>query len=370
MKPRTQITIWLAVVLVTGLTLYVLRGVLLPFVAGMAVAFLLDPLADWLEKHGLSRITATILITAGFFLLLITGVMLLLPVVETQLVAFARNLPGYIEQTREFIDSAGGGRLRELLDGRAVDGNGPMSDLFGNVLDWGGNVLQRAVSSGLALFNILSLIFLTPVVSFYFLLEWDNFVGRVDALLPRRHAATIRRLATEMNVALSGFVRGQFTVCLLLAIFYATGLTLAGLNFGLLVGLIAGLLSFIPFVGAFVGLLASMLVAVMQFWPDYLHIALIAAIFAAGQVLEGNFLTPRLVGRKVGLHPLWVIFALLAFGAIFGFLGMLLALPMAAMVGVLARFGITQYRESSLYGDMATSSPSARAGGDGRSADL
>lgn len=370
MKPRTQILIWSAAVIATGLLLYILRGVLLPFVAGMAVAFLLDPLADWLERRGLSRITATSLITAGFFLIVIASIMLLLPVIETQLVAFANNFPRYIERARELIESVGGGRLRELLDSQTGDGDGSMSGLVGNLLDWGGNVLQRAVSSGLALFNILSLIFLTPIVSFYFLLEWDNFVGRVDALLPRRHAGTIRTLATEINVVLSGFIRGQFSVCLLLAVFYATGLTLAGLNFGLLVGLIAGLLSFIPFVGAFVGLLVSMLVAVMQFWPDYLHIALIAAIFAAGQALEGNFLTPRLVGRKVGLHPLWVIFALLAFGTIFGFLGMLLALPMAAMVGVLARFGIGQYRKSSLYGEAVPPSRVSGAGGDGPSTEL
>lgn len=349
MRTRSHVLIWLGVTLAIGLTLYVLKGVLLPFAAGMAVAFLLDPIADRLESWGLSRIVATIIITAVFFLILVLGILMLLPVIEGQIVSLANKLPEYVARGREFVDSVGGGRLRTMLDAQTADGNGLFSSLQSDLLAWGTAFLKQAVSGGFALFNLLSLIFLTPVVSFYMLLEWDNLVARVDGLLPRRRADTIRRLASEINRALSGFVRGQVTVCVLLAIFYGLALSVAGLNFGLVVGIIAGLLSFIPFVGAAVGLIASMLLAVMQFWPDYLQIGGIAVIFAAGQVLEGNFLTPRLVGNKVGLHPLWVIFALLAFGTLFGFLGMLLALPLAAMAGVLVRYGITEYTASSLY---------------------
>lgn len=348
MSVRAQLRFWLIGIIVAGVLLYLLRGVLLPFVSGMAVAFLFDPLADRLEKLGLSRVMATVLITAGFFLLLILGMVLIVPLISGQITALAENLPDYLTRGRALIESLGGERLRQVM--AAGGGTLPdMSGVMGDVFNWAGGILGQAFSSGLAFFNIMALLFLTPVVSFYLLLDWDRLVARIDELLPRDHAAVIRRLAREINAVLAGFARGQISVCVLLAAFYGIALSLAGLNFGLVVGIIAGLLSFIPFLGALTGLISSLLLALIQFWPDYFAVAVIAAIFFTGQALEGNFLTPRLVGRRVGLHPLWVIFALLAFGSLFGFLGMLLAVPMAAVSGVLVRHFTTEYMNSPLY---------------------
>jgi predicted PurR-regulated permease PerM len=199
------------------------------------------------------------------------------------------------------------------------------------------------------LVNLLSLVIVTPIVAFYLLTDWDRMVARLDSWLPRPHVETLRGLAREMDDAMAGFIRGQAVVCLLLGLFYAIGLSLAGLNFGLLIGLAAGILSFIPYVGSFIGFVLSISVAFVQFWPDWVHIAAVAAIFAAGQFIEGNFLSPKLVGNRVGLHPVWLMFALFAFGYLFGFAGLLMAVPLAAAVGVLTRFALRKYLSSPFY---------------------
>jgi predicted PurR-regulated permease PerM len=210
-------------------------------------------------------------------------------------------------------------------------------------------VLSSLGSQGLALVGLISLIFITPVVAFYMLLDWDRMVARVDELLPREHAETIRGLAREINEVLAGFLRGQGLVCLFLGVFYAAGLSLVGLKFGLIVGIVTGVLSFIPYLGTVTGFVASVALACFQFWPDYAHIGLVIGIFILGQFIEGNFLQPKLVGNKVRLHPVWVMFAILAFGSLFGFAGALIALPVAAAIGVVARFGIARYEHSRLY---------------------
>jgi predicted PurR-regulated permease PerM len=197
--------------------------------------------------------------------------------------------------------------------------------------------------------NLLSLLVVTPIVAFYLLTDWDRMVARVDSWLPRQHVETLRGLAREMNDAMAGFIRGQAVVCLLLGLFYAVGLSLAGLNFGLLIGLAAGILSFIPYVGSFVGFVLSIGIAIVQFWPNWIHIAVVVAIFAAGQFMEGNFLSPKLVGNRVGLHPVWLMFALFAFGYLFGFAGLLMAVPLAAATGVLTRFALRKYLSSPFY---------------------
>jgi predicted PurR-regulated permease PerM len=212
-----------------------------------------------------------------------------------------------------------------------------------------GRVLRGLWSGGMAVINLLSLIFITPVVAFYLLRDWDDLVARVDTWLPRQHAPVIRQLMGEIDRVLAAFVRGTGSVCLVLGVFYAAALTIVGLDFGLVVGLGAGLISFVPFVGALVGLVVSGALALVQFWPNFLDISLVVGVFAVGQVVEGNFLTPKFVGDKVGLHPVWVIFALLAGGAVFGFVGVLLAVPAAAAVGILVRFAMKRYMESKLY---------------------
>lgn len=350
MSPRNQTLFWLAAILAAGVILYLLRGVLLPFVAGMAIAFLFDPVADRLQTFGLSRIAATVIITAGFFLTLIVVLVLLAPVIASEVYAFAAALPGYMERARQLLDTPALERLRELFAAPSGESQSQQfSGMIGDMAAWAGGLLARALSGGLALFNVLSLLFLTPFVAFYFLLDWDLMVTRADSLLPRRHARVIRQLTTEVNEMLAGFVRGQISVCFLLAIFYAVGLSLAGLKFGLIAGLIAGALSFVPFLGALTGLFLSLGLAFVQYWPQLTPIGVIIVIFVAGQTLEGNFLTPRLVGKRVRLHPLWVIFALLAFGTLFGFTGMLLAVPLAATMGVLVRHALSVYSQSQLF---------------------
>jgi predicted PurR-regulated permease PerM len=216
------------------------------------------------------------------------------------------------------------------------------------LVTWGTNLLGQVISGGVAIANLISLLVITPVVAFYLLRDWDRIVARVDTWLPRGHAGAIREQAREIDRTLAGFLRGQGTVCLILGVFYAIGLTLAGLDFGLVVGLVAGLLSFIPYVGAIVGLVLSVGLALVQF-DDWLRIAVVAGIFFVGQAVEGNFLTPKLVGESVGLHPVWIIFGLLAGGALFGFVGVLLAVPAAAVIGVGVRFALGRYMQSPYY---------------------
>lgn len=369
MSPRNQLLFWVIAAIATALLLYLLRGVLLPFVAGMAVAFLFDPVADRLQAWGLSRVMATSLITAGFFLLLIVTMVLVLPVIVSEAEAFAAAAPGYIERVRQLLDSPALERIRQLITASSNGGEPQqLSGMIGDVAGWLAGFLGQALTSGLALFNVLSLLFLTPVVSFYLLLDWDRMVARIDAMLPRKHAETIRRLAAEINDMLAGFIRGQITVCFLLAMFYGVSLSLAGLKFGFIIGLIAGALSFVPFLGALTGFTLSFGLAVAQYWPQLMPIGVIATIFAAGQMLEGNFLTPRLVGKRVGLHPLWIIFALLAFGAFLGFTGMLLAVPLAAAAGVLVRHGLFIYLQSQLYLEPNAASAALEGEGDGPAA--
>lgn len=365
MSPRSQMLFWLVAAVVVGFLLFVLRGVLLPFVAGMAIAFLFDPVADRLQGWGLSRIVATSVITAGFFLLLIAALILLAPVITAEVQAFAESLPDYTARARRLLETPALERLR-LMIASPTSASQPeqFSGMIRDMTGWLAGLLGQALSGGLAFFNILSLMFLTPFVSFYFLLDWDRMVARIDALLPQKHAATIRQLMNEINEMLAGFVRGQTSVCFLLAMFYGVSLSLAGLKFGLIAGIIAGALSFVPFLGALTGLMLSLGLAVVQYWPELTPIGIIVAIFVAGQTLEGNFLTPRLVGKRVRLHPLWVIFALLAFGTLLGFTGMLLAIPLAAAMGVLVRHGLLVYMQSQLF----LETPAQKGRGDGPAA--
>jgi len=213
----------------------------------------------------------------------------------------------------------------------------------------GGELVNGVLSSALGLINMLIFLVVVPVVAFYLLLDWDNMTAKIDEMLPRDHLPVVRRLASQVDKTLASFIRGQGTVCLILGTYYAISLMLAGLNFGLVVGFIAGLVSFIPYIGALVGGVLAIGLALFQFWGDWVSIGIIGGIFMVGQFLEGNILTPKLVGNSVGLHPVWLLFALSVFGSLFGFVGMLVAVPVAAMIGVFARYGIEQYKDSLLY---------------------
>jgi predicted PurR-regulated permease PerM len=349
MSVARQTLWWLAALAVAFLLLWLLSDVLLPFVAGMAVAYFLDPAADRLQRLGLSRAAATSVITVLFFLVVALAAVLLAPVIYHQLLGFLEQVPGYVASLRDALLPLVQKLLSRLpLDGQ-LDARTALQGYGERALNLAGRVVGGLLGGGLALFNLLALVLITPVVAFYLLIDWDRIVARVDEWLPRQHADTIRAQVREVDRVLAGFVRGQAVVCLSLAVFYAAGLTLVGLDYGLVIGLVTGLLAFIPFVGAGFGLVASTSVALIQFWPDYPMVGAVLAIFAAGQFLEGNLLQPRLVGGRVGLHPVWVIFGLLAGGSLFGFVGVLLAVPAFAVIGVMARFALRQYLASGLY---------------------
>jgi predicted PurR-regulated permease PerM len=354
MTAERQIRFWLVGLLLFLVALYLLRGVLLPFVAGIAIAYLLDPICDRLEKAGCSRTLATCIVTAAFVIVAVALVLLIAPLIQGQVIDLISRLPDMVASVQRWAapllatieQRVGSEQIAELQ--KALGGQ------VGGIVRWIGGALQQVLTGGLALFNILSLIFITPIVTFYLLRDWDRLVARIEDWLPRRHAPVIREQARLIDATLAGFARGQATVCLILGVFYSAALSLAGLDFGLAVGLMTGVLSFIPFVGTITGFVASMGLAIAQFTglpdgTDWLSIGLVAGIFIVGQVVEGNFLTPKLVGDRIGLHPVWVIFALLAGGALFGFVGVLLGLPAAAVIGVLIRFGIGRYMASPLY---------------------
>lgn len=339
-----QAKYWGIAIAVFLLALWALGDVILPFVLGGAIAYLLDPVADRLEKLGLTRVLSVAVITViGLFLFLIL-VLLVFPTLIQQSIALAEAAPALIDSLQATLTE----RFPQLLDADSTI-RLQLDALGTKIQSQGGTVINGLLSSAMGLINIIVLLVVVPVVAFYLLLDWDNMVAKIDDMLPRDHAPIVRQLASQVDTTLASFIRGQGTVCLALGSYYAIALMIAGLNFGLVVGVVAGLISFIPYIGALVGGALAIGLALFQFWGDWVSIGIIAGIFVVGQFLEGNILTPKLVGQSVGLHPVWLIFALSVFGSLFGFVGMLVAVPMAAMIGVFARYGISQYRESLLY---------------------
>jgi predicted PurR-regulated permease PerM len=337
---------WLVAAVVLILALWLLSDILLPFVVGLVIAYLLTPIADRLERFGVNRLIASLLLVTVVVLAFVLMILLVAPLLGGQLVSFIDNVPGYIAKLQKLVSDRPW--VQELFGG-SFGSDKSMSDLVSQGIGWITSFLKSLWSGGRALVSLFSLLVVAPVVGFYFVYDWHRMVARVDGWVPRHQRDTVRQLAREVDAAISGFIRGQSAVCLLLGSFYAIALTLAGLNFGLLIGLVSGVITFIPYVGSTTGLVLSLGVAIAQFWPEWTSIATVLGIFIVGQFIEGNILSPKLVGQSVGLHPVWVIFALLAFGYLFGFVGLLVAVPLAATIGVLARFGLKRYLESSLY---------------------
>jgi predicted PurR-regulated permease PerM len=346
---QRHLTFWLLVVLVLAGTLWLLREILLPFVAGMALAYLLDPVATRLERLGLSRMVAALLIITVFVLVFVLLILLIVPLLADQLTAFIQNIPGYVSKLQGLLADPSRPWLNKIVGEGLKGSDKSVGDLVTQGAGWMTAFLASLWSGGQALISVFSLMVVTPVVAFYMITDWRRMVATIDNAIPRPDRPVVRALAREIDAAIAGFVRGQTLVCLILGLFYALALTLTGLNFGLLIGLISGLISFIPYVGSMTGLVLSLGVAVAQFWPDWSMILLVLGIFLVGQFLEGNVLAPKLVGESVGLHPVWLMFALLAFGYLFGFVGLLLAVPLAAAVGVLVRFALRHYRKSPIY---------------------
>jgi predicted PurR-regulated permease PerM len=348
MTTRQRALSWIgAFALFIGFVL-LFESILLPFLLGFAVAYFLDPVCDRLEGMNCSRTVATSLVTAGFFLICILAFALLVPVLYKQVIQFTAQLPDLITR----IEVKARPLIENFADIKAENEEGLHDFLrasLGSVVKMMGNIGSRLVSGLGAVANLFALLIVTPVVAFYLLRDWDRLVDTVDSWLPRAHAEIIREQFRLINGTLAGFVRGQFSVCLLLGVFYAIGLTAFGLPFGAIVGLATGLLSFIPYIGMLSGFAFGLGLAIANF-DDPIEIGLIIGVFLVGQVLEGNFLTPKLVGERVNLHAVWILFALMGGGAIFGFVGIMLAVPVAAVIGVMVRFMLGQYLASPLYG--------------------
>jgi predicted PurR-regulated permease PerM len=347
MSFERQLAFWLATFVVVVALLWLLSDILLPFVAGMAIAYLLDPLTRRLVRLGLNRRVAALLIVGLVVLGVIVIALLFLPILADQLYALIANIPGYVTRLQTLLLDTEMPWLRELL------GSGDASKTIGDLLSqgavWLAAFLRSLWSGGRALISIFSLLIVTPIVAYYLISDWPRIVATVDAWIPLAHRDSVHKLLREIDAAIAGFVRGQTGVCLILGSYYAVCLTVIGLNFGLLIGLIAGLISFIPFVGSMTGLVLAVGVAIAQFWPDWTWIVVVLGVFMVGQFVEGYILAPKLVGENVGLHPVWLMFAIFAFGYLFGFVGLLVAVPLAAAIGVLLRFALRQYRASPLY---------------------
>lgn len=341
---------WAAVVLFVLWVVWLLGPVLTPFVIAAMLGWLGDPVVDRLEAAGRSRAMAVALVFSVMTLIFVALVLLLVPMIQRQVVTLIESLPGYYEwavgTALPWLES------RTRLDvGRWLDVDHAVAMIREHWESAGGfakTVLGYVTRSGSMLLGLIVNAVLVPVLAFFFLRDWDALVERIASLIPPRHLGTVTRLAQESDAVLGGFLRGQFMVMLILGIGYAIGLQIVGLDLGILIGMIAGLLTFVPYVGPASLLVLGSIAALVQY-GDWQHLAGVLAVFGIGQVVESYWLTPKLVGDRIGLHPMAVIFAVLAGGQLFGFLGMLLALPVAAVANVLLRYAQERYTHSRLY---------------------
>lgn len=338
----------LAVLLIIGSLMYALRSVLLPFVVGIVVAYFLDPAVNRLTRNPkISRSAATSIVLVSFLLILLPILILLGMMAVSQVSDFLLNLPDYIESFGAKI-KIWIAQVQTHFPSVIPDNRADIMRNFGESAKPLVKLLQKIISNGFALVNVVSLLLISPIVAFYMLRDWHNFTGKIYDLIPQKNKQNVIDGAKAVDRIISGYLRGQALVCVILGSFYSFGLWLVDLHLGILVGFIAGLISFIPYVGSISGFLMAIVLVVTQYGtlPKILEVV---AVFLIGQFLEGNFLTPKLVGENIGLHPVWVMFALLAGGVLLGLLGMIIAVPVAAIIGVLLRYMIEHYKNSRIY---------------------
>jgi predicted PurR-regulated permease PerM len=347
---KQHMIFWLAAFSLFLAFVWAFSNVLLPFVLGLAIAYLLNPMVEYLGNHHVPRWLAALIILGLFFIFVLVVVAMIAPPIYRELMQLIDSMPDYIDQLSVVLAPYISWMQERFGNDDLSAYQQALQENIGKTLEVSGEVVSRLASGGQAFAGFVSVIVLTPIVAFFMMKEWGQMKNWVDNLLPRGSYNTIKELLKEIDGKLAGFVRGQLSVAFALAIIYALALTLAGLKFGFLIGLMSGLLSIIPLVGSTIGLIVSIAVAWFQ-TGEWSYVGIIAAIFLVGQFVEGNFLTPKLLGKSVGLHPLWILFALLAGGSLFGILGMLLAVPVAAVVGVLLAFAITRYKASAYYTD-------------------
>ncbi len=329
--------------------LWLFQPILAPFIVGFAVAYLLNPIVAKLEARKIPRWLSAVVILGLFFLIIIIGLLMAVPILVREMIDFIKLMPvafvtaqDWIAQKFPMIE------IPQTFDDVKNIDQAMISDKLGSVLEFSKNILGNVFKSGMAILGFVSFLVLMPIVAFYLLIDWSRVTNKIKSLLPKKNAKKISSMLSDIDTSLAGFIRGQLIVCFLLGLFYAIALSFMGLQYGFFIGAASGVLSIIPYVGSLFGLVASVGMAFYQFggW-EYPLIAL--AIFIAGQMVEGNYLTPKLVGDSVGLHPLWVIFALMAGGTLLGLTGMIIAIPVAAILAVFVRYGVAEYKSTSYY---------------------
>lgn len=329
--------------------IYATKAILLPFVFGFAVAYLLDPLADKLEAMRFPRWLATVVVLATFFLGIIGILIALAPLLGEQISGLLENIPRYIGAIRPLLDEW----LSKAGQSFGLEIQTDTKSLVAAAADRSfaqlGQLFANFVSGGVAFLNLLMLLLISPVVAFFLLRDWDLIVAKIDSWIPRDNVEIVRLITRRIDRALAGFVRGQTVVALIMMVLYGVGWSMVGLRYALILGLLAGVLAYVPFVGALFAVFLAMLLAFGQFGADWVALGQVFGVFVVVQIIEGGFLTPRMIGSRVGLHPVWVLFAIFAGGQIMGFVGILIALPAAAAIGVLVRFAVERYLESDLH---------------------
>jgi len=335
---------WVFICMTLGaFLLWNISDILAPFILGGILAYLLDPMADKMESFGVPRLLTALTVSLFALFVLMTAAILVIPIIFDQINQIIGFIP-YI--TNEiYLVMQKGFKVLNLGEVEDID----LVNLSKNLNEVSPIFAKSIFNSSFAILDFIFLLMVTPIVAIYLLVDWDKIIKEVEKVIPRRLEPTISQIVIEMHKTVASFLRGQFSVCIILAIFYAASLTVLGLEYGLLVGLFSGLISFIPLIGAILGGLVALVVSLAQFWqtPEWVGVVLI--IFLFGQVLEGNLLTPRLVGKSVKLHPLWIIFSVTCFGSLMGWVGIILAVPSAACIAVLVRFSLKIYFETDFY---------------------
>lgn len=346
---QKQVLFWLAAGILFFLAIMMLQEILLPFITGLVLAYALDPVVEQLQKCGLGRLLASSLVVLLLLIVFIVVLVFLVPLLLTQAQQLIASVPGEIERLMPVFKEWAREKLGPRFDEVSTAIDQAFSSSSANWAGYAGVVLQSILDRGSALLDFLSILFITPIVVFYWLIDWPAMLKKLGEWLPRDHEATLRRLAGDVDRAVAAFIRGQGVVCLVLGTLYTVGLSAIGLDYGLLIGIATGVMSFVPVVGTVLGLITASTVAIVQGWPDLTLLAMVIAIFVAGQALDSGFLSPRIVGPAIGLHPVALIFALIVFSYLFGFVGVLVAIPVSAAIGVLIRFGLELYLKSAIY---------------------
>jgi predicted PurR-regulated permease PerM len=345
MNFRDKLLLGVVAIALLGLFIYSVSSILLPFVVAIIASYFLNPAVDKLDRSGIPRAFGSLIIIASFFTIVAVIIILVAPVFYNQFVEMTTKIPEYINAANKTILPSVNSFVRKFAPDLMVKAKESVSALSLYILQFIGKIMQNIWSSGMFLVNMFSLIFIMPVITFYIMRDWHKIVVKIDRLIPTKYTPAVREQFAEIDMILSGYIRGQINVCILLGVFYAASLMIVGLEFGFFIGIATGMLAIIPYVGLLVGFALGIIVAILQF-GDVINVSIVAGIFVVGQFVEGNFITPRMVGNKVGLHPVWIIFGMMAAAAMFGFTGILVAIPVTAIIGVFVRFAIRKYLKS------------------------